>query len=252
MPQLYSGMAEAEIMRVADVTEAALPVVTHAVREAVALRGRAILVLAGGHTPLPLYRRLATADLPWDRVHVFWGDERFVDLTDPNSNAGAAMSAFLDRVGVPESQIHVWPILHTPEASAAAYHGELEQTLGRHPVFDVTLLGLGDDAHTASLFPETGDVLREGLTFATEAPPAAAVRDRLTLGAPALSCSRLVIFLVTGQDKLPALRATFRPEAPTLAQGRPLPAETARELDAHPARAVTALERLLLITDQDF
>ncbi len=252
MPRLYSGMAEAEIMLVEDVTAAALREVTHGVLEGVAQRGRAAIVLSGGSTPLPLYGRLAETELPWERVHVFWGDERFVELSDANSNAGAAMRALLDRVSVPESQIHPWPILQTPAASAAAYHGVLERALGPDPVFDVTLLGLGDDGHTASLFPGTGDALRTEPTFATTAPAGAAVRDRLTLGAKALSSSRLVIFLVTGAAKVPALRATFGPDAPALPRGEPLPAATARELDAHPARAVTARERLLLITDQGF
>jgi len=245
-------MAAAEIMLVEDITAAALPEVTHGVLEAVAQRGRAVIVLSGGRTPLPLYRRLADTDLPWDRVHVFWGDERFVGVSDANSNAGAAMKALLDLVDVPESQIHPWPILHTPAASATAYLGVLERTLGPDPVFDVTLLGLGDDGHTASLFPGTGDALRTELAFATSAPAGAAVRERLTLGARALSSSHLVIFLVTGEDKVPALRATFGPDVPDLPSGVPLPAETARELDAHPARAVKAQERLLLITDQEF
>ncbi len=245
-------MAEAEIMLVEDVTAAALREVTQGVLEAVAQRGRAAIVLSGGSTPLPLYGRLAGSELPWERVHVFWGDERFVDVSDANSNAGAAMNALLDHVSVPESQIHPWPILQTPEASAAAYQGLLERTLGPEPVFDVTLLGLGDDGHTASLFPGTGDALRTEPAFATSAPVGAAVRDRLTLGAKALSGSRLVIFLVSGADKVPALRASFGPDAPVLPHGAPPSAATARELDAHPARAVTARERLLLITDQSF
>lgn len=248
---LYSGMTGPEIVRTNDVPRGALPLVTEALTRAVAARGRAFLVLAGGSTPLPLYHHLVGADLPWDRLTFLWGDERFVTPDMPGSNAGAAMRALLDHVPVPEANIHPWPILSTPTASAAAYRGVVEGLLGPEPVFDVTLLGLGADGHTASLFPGTGDALREEMTLATTAPATASVRDRLTFGATALSRSRLVLFLVRGADKLPALTATFGRHAPSVAPGRPLTPAAARELDEHPARAVGALERLLVVTDQE-
>lgn len=242
-------MSEVEILRVPDVTAGALTAVTASIRTAVALRGRAAFVLAGGSTPLPLYRSLAREDLPWERLHFFWGDERFVPLASHESNAGAAMAALLDLVPVPDGNIHTWPILSTPEASAAAYQGEVERTLGPSPTFDVTLLGLGDDAHTASLFPGTGDALRPEFAFATEAPVTSPVRDRLTLGAAALSRSRLVVFLVSGAAKQAALRATFGHAGPLLAPGAAATPADRHELDKHPARAIGALERLLVVTD---
>lgn len=242
-------MQAAELQCVPDIIQTALDVVTTAVRAAVAQRGRASIALAGGSTPLPLYRLLAREELPWERIHVLWGDERFVAIDDPASNAGAAMTALLDRVPIPESHIHTWPILDTPEASAAAYQGEIELALGASPVLDVTLLGLGDDGHTASLFPGSGAALRTEFTLATKAPDGLSVRDRLTLGPTALGRSRLVMFLVSGAAKRPALTATFGPDAPALELRWPLDAATALELDAHPARSVTALERLLVVAD---
>lgn len=249
-PPVYSGMTAPEIIRVPDVAAAALPLVADALREAVATRGRASLVLAGGSTPTPLYRDLAGADLPWDRLHFLWGDERFVTYDRPESNAGTAITALLSRVPVPQSNVHPWPILATPAASAAAYRGAVEALLGPAPVFDVTLLGLGPDGHTASLFPGTRDALRPELAFATTAPAGMSVSDRLTFGAAALGRSRLVLFLVAGPDKLPALRATFGAEADPLDLSPPLSAAARHELDRHPGRAVEALERLVVLTDQ--
>lgn len=243
-------MRVAELKCVPDITQTALEVVTAAVRAAVAQRGRASIVLAGGSTPVPLYRLLAREELPWERIHVLWGDERFVTVDDQASNAGAAMAALLDLVPIPEAHIHLWPILETPEASAAAYQGEIELVLGPSPVFDITLLGLGDDGHTASLFPGTGDALRTEFTLATTAPDGMSVRDRLTLGPTALGRSRIVMFLVSGAAKQPALAAAFGPDTPALELRWPLTDDAARELDAHPARSVTALEQLLVVADQ--
>lgn len=236
----------AEPLTVSDVGAAALPLVIEAVDAAVAARGRAIVSLCGGSSPLPLYRRLAAADLPWDRLYVTFGDERFVPLDHPDSNAGAAIEAFLGTVPVPEEQLLTWPILDSAWASAEAYRGLLERTFGGLPTVDLTLLGLGDDAHTASLFPGTGAVLLDGPTLAVQAPDYAQPGGwRLTMSAPALSDSRQVFFLVAGAGKVPALRRTFGAEAPE----EPL---TDTERDALPALSIGAHDRLLLITDVEF
>lgn len=233
---------EAEQQLVEDVTAAALPVVEGAIRRAVADRGRAIVALPGGSTPIPLFEALAEAELPWDRLWVTFGDERFVPLDHPDSNAGAAIEAFLGRVPIPDDQLLTWPILDDPHDSAAAYRGRLEGAFGSFPTFDLNLLGLGDDGHTASLFPNTGAALLPGPTLAVRAPDYAAPGGwRLSMSAPALSDSRTVVFLVSGEGKREALRRTFGDEA-----------EAAHDHDALPARAITARERLLLITDTQF
>lgn len=229
-----------------DVAAAALPLVERAIVEAVAERGRAVLALCGGSSPVPLFRLLAGTDLPWRSVWVTFGDERFVPVEHAHSNAGAAIREFLGAVPVPPEQVLTWPILADPAESAHAYRERLEEAFGGFPTFDLNLLGLGDDGHTASLFPGTGAVLLEGPTLAVRAPAHASPGGwRLSMSASALSDSRQVLFLVLGANKAPALRATFG------AGARSAP-RSASELDAHPARAITARERLTLITDVAF
>lgn len=179
------------------------------IQAAVAARGRCTIALAGGSTPKPLYESLGQMDLPWDNLHIFWGDERYVPLDHPDSNAKMAKVAWLDQVPIPPEQIHLVPTeLDSPVAAAAAYDHTVQTQLGGEPL-DIVLLGIGDDGHTASLFPHT---------------PALAVGDRavtvgdkdgnprITLTAPALNHSRCVVFLVSGANKQSALAQIFAPQ----------------------------------------
>ena len=228
-------MRDPEILHVDDVAASALELFVGLQRSAVAARGRFVTALSGGSTPLPMYRALASrTDLPWEATWVAWGDERYVPLDHPDSNAGAARAAFLDAVPVPREQVLPWPHLDTPEASASAYADALRAALGEAPTFDLTLLGLGADGHTASLFPGTGAALEPGLTLVVR--PADQPQTRLSLGAQALGRSRVVAFLVKGEAKRAALRATLQGTG---------------EFDRFPGRAIGALERLLVITDLD-
>jgi 6-phosphogluconolactonase len=212
----------------------AAELITDAVARAMAARGRFLMVLSGGGTPVPLYRRLAELPgIPWRRIHVFWADERFVPADHAESNQRAVRESLLERVAIPTEQVHPWPILETPAASAAAYAGELARAAGDPPEFDFTLLGLGGDCHTASLFPGTGAHLASGLTVASRPPSVG--QDRLSLTASALGRSRTTVFLVTGHEKRAAL-------AGLLAENG--------DSDACPARAIEARERLLVLTDQ--
>lgn len=222
-----------KIMRSDNIAETALQLCTERLTAAVDARATATLVLSGGSTPLKLYGLLAQADLPWNRIHVFWGDERFVPHDHPDSNYGAARRALLNHIDIPEGNVHPWPILESAEASAEAYSDILQSTLGLDALFDVTLLGLGSDGHTASLFPGTGTLRAQGLTVASR--PALAASPRLSLTAGALSSSRAVIFLVSGEDKRPAFESLIAP-----AQSGP---------GEQPARAIAASEELLLVTD---
>lgn len=202
--------------------------------EAVRERGRFTVTLPGGRTPQPAYRRLSErADLPWDRVHVFVGDERFVSETHGDSNFGMLREVLLDHVPVPTDQVHPWPILETPEASAEAYAATLEATVRGQP-FDLTLLGLGTDGHTAGIFPGTGTAGSNASTVASS--PRGAQHARLSLTPRRLSESRTVAFLVTGEDKRPALDDLLSGEG---------------DRERHPARAIAAIERLLIVTDLD-
>lgn len=173
-----------------------------AAREAIAARGAFLVVLAGGSTPRALYRRLSAADTDWGAWHVYWGDERCVPPGHGERNDGPARADWLDRVPIPREQIH--PM--TAELGAGAGAADYAALLADVGTFDFVLLGLGEDGHTAGLFP--------GHPLGTEAgtPDALPVRDapkpppeRVTLSARRLARSRAVCFLVTGTAKREAV-----------------------------------------------
>jgi 6-phosphogluconolactonase len=166
--------------------------------------------LSGGSTPRRLYEYLAAPEIvsrfPWSRAHWFWGDERFVPHDHPDSNFRMARDAFLSQVPVPGDNIHAVPTERvSPEEAAAAYETTLKRFYGAdtlapdRPLFDVTLLGIGDDGHTASLFPGQ-PALQETRRWAV-AVIGAKAEARITLTYPVLDSSRDVAFVVTGQEK---------------------------------------------------
>jgi 6-phosphogluconolactonase len=168
------------------------------------------VALSGGSTPRRLYKLLAEPPwrdaFPWDRVHWFWGDERFVPPNDARSNYRMAREALLSRAPIPAANVH--PIRTddtTAETAAAAYQKTLESFYGAarldpaRPLFDVTLLGVGTDGHTASLFPGSA-VLTERQRWVA-AVVGSAPEPRITLTYPALESSRHVAFLVAGAEK---------------------------------------------------
>jgi 6-phosphogluconolactonase len=166
--------------------------------------------LSGGSTPRPLYERLAGSDIaahfPWNRVHWFWGDERFVPHDDQASNYKMAYDALFAKVSAPAEHIHAIPTQGlSPQQAAVDYQGVLQRYYGaarfdeRRPLFDVTLLGVGDNGHTASLFP--GDpALQENRRWVL-AVTGAGKFARITLTYPALDSSSYVAFIVTGAKK---------------------------------------------------
>lgn len=164
------------------------------------------VALSGGSTPKRLYALLATLPFPWARTHWFWGDERFVPPDDPASNYRMTREAMLSHVAVPAGHVHPVPTVGlTPEAAAVQYEATLKAFRGDdRPLFDIVLLGLGTDGHTASLFP--GKPMldeRRRWVGATDDPQGA---PRITLTYPALESSRETIFLVAGADKKDRLR----------------------------------------------
>jgi 6-phosphogluconolactonase len=174
---------------------------------------RGAVCLTGGSSPLGLYRLLAEDPLrnavPWTRVHWFMGDDRFVPESDPLSNMGAARRAFLDRVSPPPQNIHPIPTAANDPADAARrYEDELKQFYGTdrldpsRPVFDIVLMGLGPDGHTASLFPHS-PALEEKQHWAVGVPKAGMEPfvPRVTLTFPALASTREMLFLVDSADK---------------------------------------------------
>jgi 6-phosphogluconolactonase len=165
---------------------------------------------SGGSTPRRLYEALAEPALasrfPWRRAHWFWGDERFVPQAHPDSNYRMVSDALFSRVAVPDSNIHAVPTVGlSPEQAAAAYENTLKQFYGAdtivpaRPLFDVTLLGIGEDGHTASLFP--GHPALEEEDHWALAVIGAKSEARITLTYPVLDSSRHAAFLVTGENK---------------------------------------------------
>jgi len=197
------------------VSEAAAARVVARAAAAVTARGRFLVALAGGATPARTYERLAGPPhrerLPWGNVEIFFGDERCVPPEDPRSNYRLAHERLLSRVPLPPAQVHRLACEADAEAGARQYEALLRQRLpGVGGGFDLVLLGLGADGHTASLFP--GRLPPPGPWVAVVARPEEPFR-RLTLTPEVLNRSRLLVFLVAGREKAPALRAVLRGEA---------------------------------------
>ncbi len=193
----------------------ALEVVLNKITTAVLARHRCTVALAGGSTPKPLYEAMAAQQLPWEKIHVFWGDERYVPPDHPDSNQRMAREAWLDRVPVPAANIHPMPVgAEDPAADAEKHDAELREFFlvgaGEFPAFDVILLGMGDDGHTASLFPHT-----EALKVADRLVAAGSKdgQPRLTFTVPLINSARCAIFIVSGAGKRSALAEIFAPAA---------------------------------------
>jgi len=178
------------------------------------------LVLAGGSTPRTLYRLLATElreRMPWNRVHLFWGDERFVPADHPDSNRRMARETLISHVPIPPENVHPIPAPgaggpFSPQEAAVRYEEELRHLMGpagrRNPGFDAVLLGVGEDGHTASLFP--GDPAldeTERWVVAIPDPPAGHEHPRVTLTLPALARAEQILFLAAGERKRAAIRS---------------------------------------------
>lgn len=173
-------------------------------------RERVLLALAGGSTPAAAYRLLGQEQMPWDRVDVLLGDERWVGPQDPSSNARMLHETLLAQGPAREAVFHPVPTERaTTQASAEAF-GEILRQLcaGDPPVLDLILLGLGDDGHTASLFPGSAAA---GVTDRAVAVGEGKGLERITLTAPVLSAARQVVFLVAGKGKQEALRRLLDP-----------------------------------------
>jgi 6-phosphogluconolactonase len=197
----------------ADIGELSLRAGEAAVRtisEAARGRGRCSLVLSGGSTPRTLYGLLASRferEIPWSLVHVFWGDERYVPLVDAKSNYRMAKETLLDHVSCPAANVHPMPThLASPDAAARDYEATLRTFFaGEQPCFDLVLLGLGPEGHTASLFPGS-PVLAESTRWVCAVSAPADPPTRLTLTWPALTGAGNIYVLVTGSNKAQAFR----------------------------------------------
>ncbi len=226
---------------------AAAALVVEVARVSVQTRGRFTFVLSGGSSPRMLYERLAeppfSERMSWSRTYLFWGDERCVPPDHPHSNFGVARQALLSKVPIPAVNVYPMPgAVAPPEAAAVQYEERLRLFFqaGRDfqfPVFDLLLLGLGQDGHTASLFP--GDPALEEerrWTRAVRATSASPPVPRITLTLPVINRARTVLFLVSGAGKKKVLDAILsEPEKAAL---------------RYPAARVRPSDRLLWLIDE--
>jgi 6-phosphogluconolactonase len=236
-----------ELTIVADVDavyQAAADLFLKAALDAVDARGAFTVALAGGSTPRGLYSLLATGDkwraaVPWPQGEFFWGDERHVPPEHPDSNYRMALEAMLSRVPVRADRIHRVRAEHADAALAASlYEAEVRRVVqGEHgvPRFDLILLGLGPDGHTASLFPGT-EVLSERTRLVAEVRVAALQTERITMTFPLVNTARQVVFVAAGQEKAAAVRDVLQPEPGA-------PVSPARQVRPEDGRLVWVLDR---------
>ncbi len=203
--------------------------------DAVRRSGRFTVALAGGSTPRPVYEALAAKPAavapPWERVHFFWGDERPVPADHPDSNYRMAREALLARVAIPEANVHpVDTARGEPDAVARGYEDDLRTFFalapGVPPRFDLVLLGMGEDGHTASLFPGS-PALGERRRLVAANWVERLATHRFTLTYPVLDNAACVLFLVSGRRKADALARVLRPAVGS----EPPPAGRVRAVD---------------------
>jgi 6-phosphogluconolactonase len=233
------------------------------VAAAVESRGVARVAISGGSTPKALFELLADptqpylAQIPWTQLQLFWVDERCVPPNHPDSNFGMTRAALLDRVPLPEQNVHRMEGELDPEEGASRYESEIRNAFrlegAQTPTFDLILLGLGPDGHTASIFPHTEGINElSRICFANHVPQ----KDvwRLTLTWPVITQGREVAFLIEGEDKAEMVRTVFTgaydPETYPAQLIRPasgrltllLDAAAAELLPRHAAEGVSTLE----------
>ncbi|MDB9540678.1 6-phosphogluconolactonase [Anabaenopsis tanganyikae CS-531] len=200
---------------ISDLVARSLDLILSKLSTAIKERGQFTIALAGGSTPKPLYEAIASQKLPWDKIHVFWGDERYVPPDHPDSNELMARRAWLDHVDIPATNIHAIPTLDGDPALSATKHEQhlrefFHSPANEFPALDVILLGMGDDAHTASLFPQTAALKVHDRLITVGNKDG---NPRITFTYPFINAARSVIFMVAGANKRPALAQVFAPVA---------------------------------------
>ncbi|MBI4825601.1 MAG: 6-phosphogluconolactonase [Nitrospirae bacterium] len=174
---------------------------------AVSKKGRFSVALSGGRTPLPLYKRLVESKglFRWDKTDIFLVDERFVPYSDPESNFGMIRENFFRHINIPAENLHPVPIEEDAELSAARYGKDLassfDLTAGAVPQFDLILLGIGHDGHTASLFPGTQALNEKAHLAAAVILPDISKKNRVTITLPVINNSDNIFFMAAGADK---------------------------------------------------
>jgi 6-phosphogluconolactonase len=180
----------------------------------VARTGLFTVALSGGSTPRPMYRLLAEdpyrCGIPWPFTHLFWVDERLVPVTDPDSNFGSAERDFLKQLKIPTGNIHPMSSRQPPATAADDYEHELRRHFSRiasaYPVFDLIVLGVGEDGHTASIFPGDHSAV-ETTRWVAAVKGGTPKVARLTLTLPILNQARCVMYLISGSEKALVVRS---------------------------------------------
>ena len=214
---LFSPVTEREIIICRDVAELSRKAAEQFValaRQAIAARGRFAVALSGGSTPQALYSLLATAEftgqLDWRQIHLFFGDERCVAPDHAESNYRMVAEALLGPIAIPGENVHRMAGEFAPEDAAAAYAAQLTGFFDlpetKPPRFDLIFLGLGEDGHTASLFPDSS-ALQETKAWVATTYIAKLKAHRLTLTLPAINNAAQIIFLIAGQGKAAVVKA---------------------------------------------
>jgi 6-phosphogluconolactonase len=191
-------------------SKAAAEFIVTVANNAIAEKGKFVIALSGGKTPLKLYSMLSDfpyrEQIKWEQTFIFWGDERCVPLNDKRNNAHLAEELLFSKINIPTSNIHPIPVSLPPEEAAARYEKELKDFFGNDPPqFDLVLLGLGINGHTASLFPGT-DVINEQALGVRQVYVKEEKMFRITLTALLINQARNILFLVSGKNKAVTLK----------------------------------------------
>ncbi|MFV0604517.1 MAG: 6-phosphogluconolactonase [Niabella sp.] len=195
-----------------DLSMAAAHYFVKSCNESIAKKGCFTVALSGGSTPKRLYEILATPEfsrnINWKEVLFFWGDERFVPHTHQDSNYRMTKEALFDKVNIPKKNIFPVPTKGWPQDCAQQYADDLKKVLGRTTSFDLVLLGMGDDGHTASLFPDT-KILEEQKKLISEVWVDAKQTWRISFTYPLINKSKEIMLLAAGANKAPVIKKIF-------------------------------------------
>ena len=184
--------------------------ITSLIQKTLEVKDKFTIALSGGETPKKLYQRLASDEyrekINWSRLHIFWGDERFVSFTDENNNAKMAYDNLLSKINIPADQVHkIWTAV-TPEESAKQYENILHKYFDeKQTTFDLVLLGMGEDGHTLSLFPNS-ELLNDKQSWVRADYTGQKGIKRITLMPSVVNKSAAIVFFVTGVAKAKVLK----------------------------------------------
>jgi 6-phosphogluconolactonase len=200
-----------------DLANKGAEIFSRAAIESIEKRGRFVVAISGGSTPRVMHGMLAKepylSDIPWEKTHIFWVDERCVPENDPASNFGLARIDFLDKVPIPQNQIHSIPVEAYSEEGAGIYQRVLIDFFrlqkGEFPVFDLIFLGIGTDGHTASLFPGKS-ALNEMNRWVVAVKGGIPEVNRITLTFPVINRGKQIVFMISGKKKASVVKNALK------------------------------------------